>query len=1176
MLLVERSNRTERLLAGLAGRTMAPGRDPLAPAIVVVQGPGMERWIAQSIARAFGVCANTTFPFPRDFLERVFASAPAEASVPANPAWEPRRLVWAVASELDAARDDPEFAPLHRHLHAADGEWRLVSLAERLARLFDQYVTFRPAWVTRWAAPDAAPTRPDERWQAKLFRAVHARVGPGHVADRAHAFQRWIGSVPPATAAAALLRVLPGPIEVFAVSTLPPLHLEVIDAVARVRDVHLSMLTPSSHYWADLWLEVREATERGATDGAASLFGPSPPSPIVALLTGLGRIGGDFQRVLEDKAQVQESDRDLFEDPAGTSRRSGRTATLLERLQSRLASLDLDAGPEAGMPSDSGSDEEASASARVVARADDSIRVHLCHGPRRELEVVQSILRDAFERDATLAPEDVIVMAPDIDAIAADVEAVFGAAEEGHAVIPYRIADRGAFRRSPVAEAFRDGLELLGSRATRGELLDWLGRAPVRMRFGLGEQDVEGLEAWAERAGVRFGLDADHRADLELEAAAAHTWSDGLDRLALAHAVGGAGVVFAGRLAEPLEAMGDPRVLGALGDAWSLLARARRDVATKRSVPEWCAWLQALLDASIWRDDANAHEHAAVREALIELTRASEQAGFEARIPFEAIRERVADTLAARPSPQAFLAGGVTFCELVPLRAIPFRIVVVLGLVDGAFPRGRPAPGFDLMGREPPLPGDRTPRSDDRYLFLEAILSARDQLVLTVPGMDLRDGARLPPSVVVSELLDALDAAFTLEGGDPRSSAMRLRDWLVVPHPLQAVSERYFAQDGDPRLVARDPDAWRGARARRAALETEGLAPRRFFEGPLAPRREPGALVADGGRPATATAEVETLSLDDLCQRLARSTRVFLRERLGVRLPRPEEATDELDPRAVEGLGRHALGSALLSDLAAGASPASARARLLAHPLLPAGLAGRLVADALLREAEALVRVARAEQGDAPRPDLPFELEVAPVGAEGAAHPPVRLVGRLDGLWSSARVEIGYARLAGRNELELWIRHLVLCRLAAERDRGLPRRSVLVGRPEKRERPERMVRFGPVEDAAERLARLVAWVRDAESRPLPFFPASSRLFASYAMKGDLAQARRSAHQEFEGGEDPSGRRPESERELDFVRVWEGLEPLSSRSEAATIDPDFERLAVAIFEPLLEARELVSA
>lgn len=1172
MLFVERSNRTERLLGALARRWAAPRPDPLTPALIVVQGKGMERWIAQTLASGFGICANTEFLFPRGLLERALglglgAGVGVGVGVEghaggwaADPRWEPRQLVWWLARRLETHREDPELERLAVHLQASDGDWRRIQLAHQIASLFDHYIVHRPDRVVAWPEADLNALDPEERWQAWLFRGLVEDLGGDHLAARALSLVRALRESPQPALAAELGAALPAAIEVFAISTLAPLYLEVLDGLARVIDVHLSLLSPSRAYWGDLWRELRdEAREADARPRAkeeratrASDLTSAPVSATAGLLAGLGRLGGELQSCLEQCTAYQEDDRegeaDLFEDPTG-----GQSCpSLLARLQASF--LDL----------------EDAVSEIPIAREDDSIRVHVCHGPKRELEVLEGLLRDAFERDPSLRPEDVIVMVPRIDTLAPDIEAVFGVPGEDASAIPHRIADRGPLRRSPVAEAFGLLLDLLPGRAGRSEILGWLARAPVRERFGLDAAGVEQLAEWAERAGIRFGLDANHRARLGLAESPLHAWSGGLGRLALAHAVGPSDEVFEGLRPEPLGGLADPSLLGAVGELQTRLASARREVEVPRSVAAWCDWLGRLLEETLAHDPLNAHEHAAIRAILFETRTAAEAAGFDSPVRFEAVRERVRGALEAAPPAQGFLSGGVTFCELVPLRAIPFRVVAILGLGDADFPRGRPAPGYDLMARDP-RPGDRSPRQDDRHLFLEALLSARDRLILTVPGRDLRDGSHRPPSVVISELLDALESGFRLASASasasgPQSSEARpeepraLRDWLVVEHPLQGFSARYFEADGDPRLCSGDREAFEAARARRQLLLATETAPRRFLGAPLPPRHPPASPSAP---------ELRTLELAELSERILRSARHFARDRLGLRMPRPESAVGDADPFIVTGLERYQLGSALLDHLQAGASIEEAERRLRASVLLPTGVPGRLAARALRAEVEEMLRLARPYREGARLEDPTFEL-LLEASEESEERGPARIRGRLDDLWPAGRTRLDFARVGGTGELELWIRHLVLCALVEE-GLGCGPRSVLVGRPASGSAGKRIVTFGPVDGAHEQLATLFEWAWSVECAPLPFFPRSSRRYAEKI--SDPERAWREAAGELLGRETGSRHGPsaELERDLESQRIWEGGSPLE-RLEDRPLRFEFDELARRFFEPLLSARK----
>lgn len=1157
MLYLERSNRTEQLFAGLAARLTAPGRDPLARSVVVVQGAGMERWIAQQIARRSGVCANVEFPFPRPFLESVFAALPARAGEAAPRVWDLDRMTWAIAQAIcetiEAGQGESLYAPLVRHLAGADRDWRLVALARQIANVFDQYITYRPDWMFAWERsaelPAALADALDAAWQIRLFRTLREKLGPGHMADRARTFLAATTSPDRRELEARLRRRFPDAIEIFAVSTLPPLHLDVVRGLATMLDVRLSVLTPSRAWYSDLWRELRD------TDVAPPV---APPTAIGSLLAGLGRLGADFQQTLEDGTSPDGGDRDLFVSPV----EDGRAASLLLQLQARL--LDLD-------------DELPATGARGVRREDDSIRIHLCHGPRRELEVVENVLRAAFEQDPSLTPEDVIVMAPDIDAIASDIDAVFGPGADDRGGIPYWIADRGSYRRSPVADAFRALLALVGSRMTRSAVFDWLSLPDVAARFDLDEAGVEALADWAERGGYRFGLDESQRESLGLPPLRGHTLAGSLDRLMLAHALGATKDVVRGISPVALDGFADPAWIGAIAEVEALLGAAVRGSRETRSVASWADWLEKLLARSVVRRDTNSHEHGAIAALLDRLRTAARSAGFTREIAFEAIRERVVSALEESPSPQAFLAGGVTFCQLVPLRAIPFRLVVITGLVDGGFPRNRAAVGFDLMAKHVRA-GDRTIRDDDRHLFLEALLSAREKLVLTVPARDLQNGEARPVSIVVSELLDALDASFVLEtvaarvastAGDPSDAPVRLRDWLVVAHPLQATSPRYFEHGGDPRLTSRSDRAHRGALARQQAITARVWTPRQFLgpegTGVLARR----AIATSGG------ASAPTLSLDELIDRVLRSTRHFAREVLGLRLPRPESVAGDLDPFALSPLEKSSVGRALFDDLAAGIPFDRAVLRMRAMPILPVGFQGEMLARGIRTEAQTIARIAALRRAGEKLPDQTFELEL-PVRVDGA---PPRIVGCLDRLWREARIEAEFGRLGGDRESMLWIRHLVLCALA-QQGHDLPRESVGIGRPAnsdpRKKENHPVVVFTPVEAPLAILAPLFDWAWRVPDAPLPLFERASREFAEtlFAKGATEPDAWRNARSVFEGRDDSGRRTPEALQSLEMMRVWEGSSPIE-RTGATGTSFGFDALARAFFEPLVAARRRAS-
>jgi len=106
--------------------------------------------------------------------------------------------------------------------------------------------------------------------------------------------------------------------------------------------------------------------------------------------------------------------------------------------------------------------------------------------------------------------------------------------------------------------------------------------------------------------------------------------------------------------------------------------------------------------------------------------------------------------------------------------------VVLMGLDAGVFPRPGGRPGFHLMERRRRL-GDPQPSDQDRYVLLEALLSARSRLLITWKSRDDRHGEALQPATPVRQWLDWLAAALGPGAAD-----------LLVEHPASPLERANF------------------------------------------------------------------------------------------------------------------------------------------------------------------------------------------------------------------------------------------------------------------------------------------------------------------------------------------------------------------------------------------------
>jgi exodeoxyribonuclease V gamma subunit len=1101
-----RSNRVETLAACLAELCAEPLASPFSRECIVVQSKGMATWLAMQLADCFGVWANPDFPHPRQLIERLLVATLGERAALAAD-WNRDRLCLAILEELPVQLDKPEFAPIARYFAGGGDDMKWLQLAERIARVFDQYAVFRPEMVLEWEAGGNSVPEAGEGWQPLLWRVVANRlVSPATLYREAYR-ELQAGRFCNRT-------VLPDRLFLFGITTLPPVYLSLLAELANHLPVHLLLFSPAEEYWGETASSAAVARllrqgQGGAAPDDLHLDAGHP------LLASLGTLGRDFQVLLEERVASAMADHAFF--VAHEAPRS-----VLHHLQNDI--LRLRHRHHRAV--------EAACQPVLLAAADDSLVIHCCHSPLREVEVLQDQLLAMLGREG-VQPRDIAVMVPDIETYAPFVEAVFGRDPADPRYIPFRIADRSVGREAPLIEAFFSLLALLPGRLTAPRVLDLLACVPVRERFGIAVEELPTLERWTIESGIRWGIDEADRARHGQPAERQNTWGFGFDRLLLGYAMPASErFCWQGVLAyDELEGQ-DAELLGRFltyGD--TLLTWAARS-GEARTLAEWQEAMAALLAALFRNGPEEGWQHRQILDAAAALADDTARVGNTRAMTLPAYARLLRARLESDYGSHGFLQGGVTFCAMLPMRTIPFAVICLLGLNDGAFPRLHHAVSFDLVARNP-LRGDRSRRNDDRYLFLEALLAARQRLYLSYVGRSSRDNAALPPSVVVDELLDCLAEACALPDEQAGSSAEERRKRvvarLVVEHPLQPFNPRYFTGE-EPGLISFAPEYHRAAQA--------GLAP------PVAPPSFAGNL------PLLDTAG-GMVALADLRQFFRNPARFFCRQRLDLLLHDGEETIPDREPLTLNALERYAFGNLLL-DQPNEAALEELTVLLQAKGVLPSGGAGPAVLQDLWRQ----ITPIRAEQARQQRGATPSTVTVdLPLG--GDLHLADALHDRYD--WGLLRLRPG--KLNPFFHLSCWLDHLTACAISPER----AVQTVLVGRGEKEE--VEIAFYRPVAGAASLLAELARLHREGEGRPLPFFPVAAQAYAEAvaAGKGE-EEARRAAWRAFTPSAYGSGAPAEG---VDpYVQKVFGRDFFSDRVLAA----EFAILAVQVFGPLLDHLE----
>lgn len=777
-IIVYRASRLEALLPPLL-RLMdaAPPAHTLQPVDVIAAHPGIRQWLARAIARergAGGIAANLQIELPSAWLDRLARQLLDETTVALRP-YRREALRWRIHEVLPSIDD----TAVQGYLRGVDAPRRRFQLADRIAAIYTRYLVYRPDWLQAWTA--GRDDVPAPTFLAPLWRHVRQGIALPHRGERLGLLIRSLATAP--------ADALPDePLHVFGLSHLAPTEFAALRAVARRRPVVLYVPDPCREYWAGLRPErdyLKELAQCEAFSGEAEQQFLSLGHP---LLASWGRLGQHFVIALAGADDVTVDIRHSEDEgPAAGGARLARLQDSIRQLEPQLVSP---------------------AAAGQEAADDRSLRVHACHTRLRELEVLRDVLLREREADPSLKPSDIVVMAPDIQAYVALLPAVFGEAGRAHGALPYHLADVPVMQSHPLLLAFANLLDVPSSRLTATQVIDLLGVAEIARALGLDSAGVELLSGWIARSRVAWALDPEFRARLGVPPIAEHTFAWGMDRLIAGYLLGsdGDGETVAltlpdGDIIVPVEGVHGVRadVLGALDRLLQVLAHLCRDATQRRSLRGWSRRCETLVDQLFrveFGDAAASDALAELRRLIRRLESDAGDAGLDVEVEYGVVRDVLRERLLALSERQRFLVGGMTVCGMVPQRAIPFRVVAVLGLNDGEFPRAGSDAGLDLMATHRRL-GDRDVRSDDRYLFLETVMAARDVLHLSYIGEGVRDGKPRNPAAPLAELLALLDDTHGLRGLAEQDAP---RPWLVR-HPLQPFDARYF-DASDPRLFS--------------------------------------------------------------------------------------------------------------------------------------------------------------------------------------------------------------------------------------------------------------------------------------------------------------------------------------------------------------------------------------
>ena len=940
MFILHTSNKAENLLAHLVKVIETqPLHSIFESETFLIQSQGMERWLSQQLAGHFGVWGNYKFLFPTRFFGSLAQTLDNSVS---DESFERDRMVWLFFSLLSDLEDD-DCKPLRHYLSGENKALKHFQLAHQLARVFDQYQILRPDMLAAWEQGNVVTGSDSEGWQKILWNKLIERVGNRHRGSL------WLELIERLNVSSkeSFTENLPERVSVFGLNTMPPLFLDFLHGLSRHVQVHFFMLNPTQTYWADLETK-RQITRRNlkktGQQQTEAIFQAGHP-----LLASLGQQGREFQEMLLE--------RDMFNlEFDSFDAEEARVLSNLSHLQKSLLTNHL---------------EEKS------LETDASISFHACHSRMREVEVIKDQLLQTLECDPSLELREVVVMAPDIQVYAPFISAVFSD-------IGYAIADRSLRAGNGILDAFVGFLRLSQSRFGWQAVIDLLEKPVIYPNFGLSETDLGYIRHWIHETGIRWGRSAEHRQQLGLPALDPNTWRAGIDRLFMGYAVGDEQDFVAGVLPYAEIEGSTAQALGGLSEFIEFLFDASTELIRPKSLKTWAEKLNHYADKLYSKNLESEPDRQVLNELLLELAEVFEGIHSGDDVALEVIIAWLESTLSERKSSQGFLRGQLTFCSMLPMRSIPFKVIALLGMNEGEFPKIDRSPTFDLLDRSF-RKGDRSRRADDRYQFLEILLAAREKLLMTYVGQSIHQNNSIPPSVVISELLEILEGTFGLCN-------------LVHKHPLQPFSSRYF--DGHGALFSYSQSHCDTA----TALATSKPERQAWWFGELKPENN------------------ETIDLADLFEFFRNPHKYFVQRILQLRLSGMEGIVEEREPFVVEGLERYTVDQEWIAEQLRSQDSSLSVEKLQAQGHWISGTPGQLLFEKKRGELDVFIEQVKRKTVGSSLPDQAIDIRIGNY----------RLIGKLSNLYEQGSLLYRYAGLKGKDFLRTWLHHLIVNRVTPQ------------------------------------------------------------------------------------------------------------------------------------------------
>ncbi|AJI54702.1 exodeoxyribonuclease V, gamma subunit [Francisella philomiragia] len=753
------SNKLEYLVQVLSKLLDVEKKDLFTPTQLIVGSRGMQHWLSMQLAQYRNIAMNLKYDMINGYILDICYELTAKQEY--KKAYTKDILAWRIFRGLDSI-NNPKLQEYYQN-----SDLKKYQLSVKIAEIFSKYISYRSEWLQKWEQGEyinLAKLESDEDWQMQLWQALVKEVQDTPYKVQAEAIQKLNQQN--------LEKLnIPNDIYIFGVNTISPKNLGFVFELAKYIDINILYINPCSEYWYDLH------------KSKISAWLDSDDYELQPLLANLGQQGKEFFNQLLENQEKQELE--VFEkfdkNSLDFEKLADNNQTQLVSLQRNLLELDCQ---------------------NHAKQKDLSISINSCHSPLREVQILHDKLLDMIKADPSIKPRDILVMCPNIEDYSPYIDSVFSRFSTDKK-LPCSIADRTLLDSEPLAASFIELLQLPESNFEVNKILDYLSVPAIQQKFKITDEQLETIRYWLKESCIHhsnngqtfswswglkrlmFGFsysDSNHIVDLKLprqSATATPSYQRGisinyqeLDQLMTIPVIEGSEITELGGLYELLE----------------LLERYSQELLKPRSLEAWQDYLLKMFDDVF--DVTNDEQYIAkkIKDIIVKTVTTAKDVLLAEEIDLYTIRYCLISQLSEPIINNHFLNGKVTFCSMTPMRNVPFRVIAMLGLNNGKFPRQESAISFDLMARLGRVKGDRTKRDDDRYLFLEAITSARDYLYLSYIGRSVKTNVEQQPSLILKELISYLRANYNWQDED-------IKEYPLHPFSSKCYADEYRSYD---------------------------------------------------------------------------------------------------------------------------------------------------------------------------------------------------------------------------------------------------------------------------------------------------------------------------------------------------------------------------------------------